>query len=107
MARIPVYSTLLHSLSGFVGEAAFLVPAGQIVVVRDIDVVVGISAGVLVWAYDTSGAQFWAKDFGVTTAGKTWDGWRGRQVIPGPGFFYISTDAACDVRASGYLLPAN
>lgn len=80
--------------------------AGDVMVVRDIDAVAGASAGGLVWAYDTEGVQFWAYSFGTILSGKETASWRGRQVIVGPGFFYISTDFACDVRASGYLLSA-
>jgi len=101
---VPLYSSLLLSETGFEGEAAFEVPEGITCVVRDIDAVAGISVGGLVWAYDTSGAQFWAYEFGTDISVKQWQGWRGRQIIPGPGYFYVSSDFVCDFRASGYLL---
>jgi hypothetical protein len=104
MAATPLYSRVLIANHAFTGEAALEVPAGFTVVVRDIDAVVGIGAGAAVWAYDTDGVQFWGVNFGVTTYNFNTLSWRGRQVIPGPGYFYISTDASADIRASGYLL---
>lgn len=106
MAAIPIYSSVLIANAGFTGEASFEIPVDTVLIVRDIDCVAGISAGGLVWAYDTEGVQLWANLFGVIGAGKQWAGWRGRQVIPSPGFFYISTDFECDIRASGYILSA-
>lgn len=106
MAFQPVYSTLLISEPGFTGEASLEIPSGDVCVVRSIDAVVGITAGLSVWAYGTDGAGFWGYTWGATTYAKQSASWRGRQVIPGPGFFYISTDGACDIRASGYILSA-
>lgn len=100
----PLYSYLFLAESGFTGEAAFEIPDGLVAVVRDIDVVAGISVGGQVWAYDTAGHQFWANTFTEITGGKVWAGFRGRQVVPGPGYVYVSTDFACDFRCSGYLL---
>jgi len=101
---IPLYSRVLIAETAFTGEASLEVPAGYTVVVRDIDAVAGISLGGTVWAYDTDGVQFWGFTFASISGGKVTGSWRGRQVIPGPGFFNVTTDFACDVRASGYLL---
>jgi hypothetical protein len=100
----PLYSRVLLAEHDFTGESAFEVPAGLTVVVRDIDVVTGVSLGGTVWAYDSDGVQFWGYTQTSLTGGKQWAGWRGRQVIPGPGFFYISSDYSADFRSSGYLL---
>jgi len=104
VAALPLYSKLLHAVTGFTGTSTFSVPAGFTVVVRDIDVVVGIAAGITVVAYDGAGNTFWGVDTGVTTSTKTTFSWRGRQVIPGPDYFSITCDGACDFRSSGYLL---
>lgn len=104
MTSIPLYSSVLIAETGFTGEATLEIPAGLTVVVRDIDAVVGIQAGTSVWAYDTDGAQFWGINFGVTSLPFNTLSWRGRQVIPGPGFLHISTSASADIRASGYIL---
>jgi len=104
MTSVPLYSRVLIANHAFTGEASFEIPAGFTVVVRDIDAVTGIGAGCAVWAYDNDGVQFWGVNFGVTTYNFNTRSWRGRQVIPGPSFFHISTDASCDIRASGYLL---
>jgi hypothetical protein len=101
----PLYSKLLIANKDFTGEAAFEVPPNLTVVVRDIDAVLkGPAAGGTVWAYDTAGVQFYAQEFPVFTAELYWVSWRGRQVVPGPGFVYLSTDAEMDIRMSGYLL---
>jgi hypothetical protein len=100
-----VYSTLLIANKDFTGEAAFEVPDGVRCVVRDIDCVVGVlEGGQSVWAYDTDGVQFWGFTYGISGNPFSSAQWRGRQVIDGPGFFYISTDASADIRSSGYLL---
>ena len=104
MPSIPVYSYVLLANTGFMGTATLDVPAGSVVVVRDIDAVVGITAGGTIWAYDTNGVQFWGYTFGATLFGKFTASWRGRQVIPGPGTFSITTDYSADFRASGYIL---
>lgn len=101
---VPLYSAFLMGETGFTGEASLAIPAGLTLVVRDIDAVIGISLGGTIWAYDTNGIQFWGYTFSTLAAGKQTASWRGRQVIPGPGFFYISTDYAADFRASGYVL---
>lgn len=104
MAALPLYSAVLIASHAFTGEASLEVPDGLVLVVRDIDAVVGVQAGTSVWAYDNDGVQFWGVNFGVTTLPFNTLSWRGRQVIPGPSFLHISTSAAADIRASGYLL---
>lgn len=104
MAALPLYSRVLVSAGGLTGTATLDVPAGFTVVVRDIDVVVGISVGLLVYGYAGDGVKFAANAFGTVTEDFTLWSWRGRQVIPGPDTFNLTTTAACDVRASGYLL---
>ena len=104
MTALPLYSRVLISSAGITGTATLDVPAGFTVVVRDIDVVAGISVGGLVYAYAGDGAKFAANQFGTVDLDFTLWSWRGRQVIPGPDTFNITTDFACDVRASGYLL---
>jgi len=104
MAVVPIYSSVLLAEHDFTGESALEIPAGVVCVVRDIDSVAGISLGGTVWAYDTAGVQFWGYTFSSISGGKTTASWRGRQVIPGPGYFYISSDFSADFRASGYLL---
>jgi hypothetical protein len=106
VTSIPLYSSLLIANAAFTGEATFEVPSNITLVVRDIDAVVGIQVGTSVWAYDTAGVMFWGVNFGVTSLPFNTLSWRGRQVIPGPGFFNISTSASADIRASGYLLSA-
>jgi len=101
----PVYSSVLIASSAFTGEVAFEIPSGVTCIVRDMDAVQkGPGLGATVWAYDTTGVQFWASTLPSFVDLLYWVSWRGRQVIPGPGFFYMSTTADMDIRASGYLL---
>lgn len=104
MASIPVYSSVLIAVHAFTGEASLEIPASTIAVVRDIDAVVNVQAGTSIWAYDNDGVQFWGVTFGATSLPFNTLSWRGRQVIPGPSFLHISTDASADVRCSGYIL---
>lgn len=99
-----LYSRLLVSAGGLVGTVTLEVPDGYTVVVRDLDVVAGISVSGLVYAYAGDGVKFAAYNFGTITTDFVLWSWRGRQVIPGPDTFNVTTDFACDVRASGYLL---
>lgn len=104
MTAVPVYSQLLISNAGFTGTATFGVPDGYTCVVRDIDVVVGISTGLLVYAYAGDGAKFAANQFGVVSTDFTLWSWRGRQIVPGGDIVSITTTGECDIRMSGYLL---
>lgn len=104
MSAIPVYSIVLVSNHGFTGVATFEVPSSFTCVVRDIDVVAGISVGGLAFAYGSDGAQFAANNFGTVTEDYSLWSWRGRQVFPGPDLIHFQTDFECDIRASGYLL---
>jgi hypothetical protein len=101
----PVYSYQFISEASFTGAAVVEYPAGYVAIVRDIDVVAGVSASGSFYAYDVgTGGKFWAVSEGVETLA-TWS-WRGRQVFePGNqiGFF---CDFELDVRMSGYLLSA-
>lgn len=101
---VPLYSYKLLAEHAFTGETSLEIPAGLTLVVRSMDTVVGIQEGTSVWAYDTDGVQFWGVTFGVTADPFTTLSWRGHQVIPGPGFFYMSSSASADIRASGFLL---
>lgn len=104
MAAIPVYSVLLVSEAGFTGTVSLAIPEGFTCIVRDIDVVAGISVGGLVYAYANDGAKFAANNFGTVTVDYTLWSWRGRQIIDAGDLLHITTDFECDVRASGYLL---
>jgi hypothetical protein len=101
----PVYSSVLIASTAFTGEVAFEVPENVNCIVRDMDVTQkGPSVGGTTWAYDTTGVIFWAETLPSVIDLLFWTSWRGRQVIPGPGFFYMSSTEDMSLRASGYLL---
>lgn len=105
MAFAPVYSQPFIIGTGDFGELSFEVNDVSVIIVRDIDVVVGTGIGASWWAYDTDGCQFAGGTFDESVLPKNWQGWRGRQVIWGPGFVYLSVDAAVEgARMSGYVL---
>lgn len=106
MPAIPIYSSELVAINDDTGEFSLEIPAGVVCVARDIDATVGIQDGTEVWAYDGAGVVFWGVKFGLTTADFNTLSWRGRQVIAGPSFVYISSSANCWARMSGYLLNA-
>jgi hypothetical protein len=103
VAAVPIYSTRFIAESGFTGSAAFLVPAGYVAVVRDIDCVVYTSAGATIQAGIGGVTNFWAVTIGVIAV-TYWTSWRGRTVLNPGEQLVIGTDAAADFTASGYLL---
>lgn len=105
MASLPIYSHRLLAEAGFIGEAGFLVPAGSVLVVRDIDVWCPVGIGASVQAGIGGSAVFWGYTFGVVTV-QAHQAWRGRLALVAGEQLVISTDAALDFVASGYLLTA-
>jgi len=103
MSAVPIYSTRFLAEAGFTGSAAFLVPAGYVAVVRDIDSVVYTGAGATIQAGIGGSAVFWAVTEGVVAVTAT-NSWRGRVVLNAGEQLVVSTDAAVDFVASGYLL---
>lgn len=103
MPAVPVYSTRFVAEAGFTGSAAFAVPAGYLVVVRDIDVVAFVGTGVTIEAGIGGSAVFWSLTLNPTIT-PFWGSWRGRQIINAGEQLVISTDAPADFAASGYLL---
>ena len=100
---MPIYSRSLVAAAGLSGTVTSVVPAGTTVVIRDVDVTLGVSAGVLVTLVGANGQVIWAWSSGVTTD-KTSAQWRGRQVIEAGQTFSVVTSAPADVTVSGYVL---
>lgn len=99
-----IYSSNLCSLQGLNGHwTSPAVPAGELVIIRDVDAYYGGGSGCTLSLIGIAGQTIWIASWGVLTSGdsKQWDG---RQVIgPGQTFALISTDAV-DVTVSGYTL---
>jgi hypothetical protein len=103
---VPLYSTSLIQVQGLVGTESISVPAGQVIVVRDIDV---YATGVIsapftyVFAHGSNGQAFFYYQW--QPAVQAWEGWRGRQVFePGTTFDVESFNGPVDVSVSGYVL---
>lgn len=102
----PVYSVELVAVAGLAGTVLFTVPAGNIVILRDLDVT--YFSGLTSAGCNLTGSQ------GQTIAHLGWasleststKSWRGRQVIGPAEHFEVITDSALDVTLSGYLLTA-
>lgn len=103
---IPVYSTNFITVHGLNGTRSYSVPAGYIVVLRDLDVYYGGGLGAAtVFLQNGLGAAIWSNAFGALASGQ-YASWRGRQVINNPYSVSIVTDSPMDVMLSGYLLTA-
>lgn len=99
----PVYSTSVLQVQGLTSSATYTVPAGQLLVVRDIE---------HYWnGPSASNHTFWEGDAGQTwffientiTSGQRWGTWTGRVVLREQ--LVVRTDAdPVDVTISGYLL---
>ena|SRR5579859_6022012 len=105
MAR-PVYSQSLVQLHAFTGTYPFVVPAGKVLVIRDIDAF-NASAPFTNAHFDavnSVGGSF----AHVTVDAPNVDGqlysWRGRQVFNYGEVVGFVTDADFDITVSGYLL---
>jgi hypothetical protein len=101
-----VYSVTFVDAPGLAGTAFYVIPAGQIIIVRDIDVyyVTGL-AGADCQVQFQGGAVFSFASFGPGDPPSV-KSWRGRQVsgaLPG---LQVTTSGALDVRISGYVLTA-
>ena len=83
--------------------ATYLVPAGFVAVVRDVDAYFGSSLSVkTVFARGSAAQIFWQETVGANLAG--WRQWEGRQVIYAGETLSLFADELVDLTASGYLL---
>ena len=103
MPAVAVYSHRFLDEAGFTGSAAFLVPAGFVAVVRDLDCWVGAGAGGSIEMGIGGSAVFFGYTFSVVTVQATAT-WRGRQVLNSGEQLLVATDAPADFAVSGYLL---
>lgn len=83
----------------------YVVPAGFVAVVRDMDAFIGSIIGNVGMVAKGSAAQvFWQET--LVAPGNTWVQWRGRQVLFAGESFSMEADDVMDLTASGYLLTA-
>lgn len=84
------------------GPQSFLVPAGYVGVVRDVDVTTEPTGGCNVLLL-VSLALIWIVELGLEPQ-FTYQAWRGRAVCPGPGVITLDTTDTASGHVSGYLL---
>lgn len=101
-----VYSTAFIFQRGLAGNATYTVPAGFVVVVRDVDVYWGqqpvAPTGLVLGA---AGQAFWSWAGAIFAANN--DNWRGRHVMNAGDVLTVSvTNGNADVSVSGYRLVA-
>jgi hypothetical protein len=99
-----IYSTSFIQVAGLLGQEHYVVPAGFVAVVREIDVYA--STGLLEASFSAQGPSnqvFYFTSFGVGAQGSQL--WRGRVVI-NPTFILRATadTSPIDVTICGYLL---
>jgi len=104
----PVYSTRLLQAQGLAGTISYTVPAGYILILRDLDVychATGVDHVLLIGA---AGQAIWHQEFDATTT--FYGSWRGRQVLYETETVQIAANMSildsADVTLSGYLLTA-
>ena len=99
---IPVYSTRFILEHGATGPHSYLVPAGFVAIIRDVDVTTQPTGGCnILLVVDL--ALLWIVELGLEPQ-FTYQSWRGRQVVPGGGVMTLDTTDTADYAVSGYLL---
>lgn len=98
-----IYSTRLLAWSSSTTPPAYEVPAGYVVVMRDLDVWFGGGA-IVNWQLSINDiAKIAAGQFNEDALAQTAE-WRGRQVVQAGEFIVFASDGATDGALSGYLL---
>ncbi len=104
---LPVFSTRFlaaHDQPAIV-PATYIVPAGFVAVVRDLDVYCGdVLGGDEFFARGSAGQVFWQATIALGETG--WRFWRGRQVLYAGEQLQMFSTKVFDLSASGYLLTA-
>lgn len=103
MAGIQVYSTLLINSANLHGTAAFLVPAGFRLDVRDVEMFESSPGGALFELAAGGGTVFAAFGPNLTTTYNNYR-WTGRVIVNEGDQFEVSTTLTANVVAMGYLL---
>jgi hypothetical protein len=102
MAR-PVYSTEFFAIAGLSGTHTYIVPAGFIAILRDVDAYANVTvASRELHLIGDHGQTIWWQSWG--TEDQFAAQWHGRQVIEPGGIIRAVTSDLIDVSASGYLL---
>lgn len=103
----PVYSTRFIHSHGLTGTVQYMVPAGVVAVVRDVDAYIGTPAGLNnLYLHGALGQTIWWTS--ATIGESQYSSWRGRQVYQEGEIVEVEADVglldAYDVTVSGYLL---
>lgn len=103
------YSTQLaaQTLPANVFTSLYTVPTGDVVVIRDVEVFVGVTTSIFNLQVGSPGSTFivW---YLSSPAASSWHQWQGRTVVPaGQQIWAYSAAASLQVVVSGYLLTAS
>ena len=104
---VNLYSTRFLAAHDQAGSdpVVYVVPAGKLAIVRDVDCYAGTTLlGVTFFARGSAGQVFWSDS--SPAAGAGWKQWQGRQVLYAGESLSLEGDDTCDLAASGYLLDA-
>jgi hypothetical protein len=97
------YSTRFIAFSASETPPGYTVPAGFVVVLRDLDLVSG-GGSIINWQMQIAGgAKLAAGQFTVESLPQH-QFWRGRQVLNAGETVFVSADGSLDGAVSGYLL---
>lgn len=104
----PVYSTRILEAAGLASTIVYTVPAGYVLIIRDLDVYCHATGVDHVYLVGATGQTIWHQEFDVSTT--FYGSWRGRQVIYAGEQVSITAAMSvldgADVTLSGYLLAA-
>lgn len=97
------YSTRALAWAATTSPPSYVVPAGYLFVVRDVDVSSG-GGSVINWVWGIAGiCKLGGGQFTITAVNQ-FQTWRGRQVVQPGEAVYFTSDGATDGAVSGYLL---
>lgn len=103
MPAVNVYSTQLLNVANLHGTAAFVVPAGYVLDVRDVELFESSPGGALIELAGASGVVFAAFGPNLTTTYNNYS-WRGRLIVNAGDQFEVNASLPANVCAMGYLL---
>lgn len=102
---LSVYSHRIYAEAGLNGSYVYTVPAGYVLVLRDIDAYANVTlASREIHVLGSAGQTIWWHAWNSTSNAQETAQWRGRQVLIAGETLTFTTSDLIDITASGYLL---